>query len=126
LINWLKKIINKAVQWYKQMMNPPIGRDKKRLAKISSCHLQRKTRENLPLNQICVQLPGNRGHHIVVKDDEQIGNLRKQIAHNIGVNEKNWGIYTHHGNRLKIVEDNKQLKQIDRKGLHFYPKAVIR
>jgi hypothetical protein len=102
-------------------------RDKKRsLARISSCHAGREVGEKLPPNQICVQLPGNRGHHVPVKDDEKISVLKKRIAEAMGVSEKNWGIYVPNNNRLKIVEDTKQVNQVDRDKLHFYPKAVIR
>jgi hypothetical protein len=101
-------------------------RDGKRVSSERCCHVGRKIGEQLASNQICVQLTGNRGYHVAVTDDEQISNLRKRIAHEMGVKEGNWGIYMHHNNKLKIVEDTKQINQIDRKGLHFYPKAVIR
>ena len=112
------------------MAIPPrrtIIRDKKKsLARMSSCHTGRKLGEKLPPGHICVKLPGNRGHHVLVKGDEQIGDLRKKIAEDMDVKERNWGIYIHGDNRLKIVEDTVQLNQIDRNGLHFYPKAVMR
>ncbi len=129
MTNLLKRIINKVVQLYNRMAKPPRKtaiRDKKKFAKISSWHAGRKIGETLPPNHICVQLPGNRGHHIAVKDDEQIGVLRRQIAENMGVREKNWGIYLPNNDRLKIVDDTKQVSQVDRNKLHFYPKAVIR
>lgn len=125
LVNLLKRIISKAIQLYDLMTKPPMKsiRDK---VKAVSCHARRNVRESLPPNNIRVQLPGNRGHLVVIRGDEQIGILRMQIAKDMGVKERNWGIYVPNADRLKIVEDTIRVNQVDRNKLHFYPKAVIR
>lgn len=62
-----------------------------------------------------------------VGDDEKISSIKKKMADALGVKERNWGIYASQDNKpLKIVEDTKQINQIDRNSLHFYPKIVIR
>lgn len=83
--------------------------------------------ENLSSNQVCVQLPGNRSHCLVdISGDEKIGDLRKKMAHVLDVKEQNWAIYIPNDNKLKIVEDTKQVSLVNRNNLHFYPKVVIR
>lgn len=121
----IEKDYKQSDSLYDQMTKSPRRsiRDK---VKAVSCHAKRSVRESLPPNNIRVQLPGNRGHLVVIKGDEQIGILRMQIAKDMGVKERNWGIYVPNADRLKIVEDTMQVNQVDRNKLHFYPKAVIR
>lgn len=152
--NSLKRIINRAVKLYKQMVRertvPEKVRKNRGRVRIGKATGRCRVGEKLPADQICVRLPGNQTLHLKdITNNAMIGDVKVKAAHALAVQEvrmkathaqavqgrkkriqdiyeRNWGIYLPFDDRLKIVEDTKQINQVDRNNLRFYPKAVIR
>lgn len=53
--------------------------------------------------------------------------IKTLISKDLGLNEKNWGIYLPSKNGLRILDDNILFDYINKNEvLRFYPKVVIR
>lgn len=76
--------------------------------------------------EITIFLPGKRTRKINIIGYEQIIDIKKQVADNLSVDAKNWGIYLPGNGRLILVDDSIAINKVNCHKLHFYPKAVIR
>lgn len=135
MANLLKRIINKAVQLYKQMAKKAVKIEWKKASnalawagKSSKCR-GHKLPEGYS-NFVHIKIPGKKAYHCInVKDEEKVSSIKKRMAERLGVDTKNWGIYVakNRNEAPEIVDDEKSISQIDHnRNLYFYPRIVIR
>ena len=77
---------------------------------------------------IYVRMPGGRDVRIFASDYETVGSLKTRIADRLKLRPWNWGIFIRSENKNRLVriqDEDKLLKEVNKYKLRFFPNAVM-